>query len=779
MFDSTAQKNATKDTNLVISQIDSLNKIAETLVRSNPDSALFILEKSEKLATSASYQEGIGVALKHKALSLNNKGKYEESLSRVEKSISILEKTSNKTDLAAAYGLKGYLTEQLGNPEMALENYTKSITTLKSVTDSDVSLKLAISYNLLGIHYQRKLNHTEALKYFNEALVLVENQNQSNFTSAFLSNIGNTYLYQKEYDKAITYYKKITAIQEKAGDKAGLAISYNNLGSAYLGKLETEKALPYLKKASQIYNETDNTRGYLLSEMNIGTIYYREEEYEKAKTYYFKCLEIEKQVIDKNILTMIYHYLGTIKGIEHDYDSAIIYAQKGLVIAEEIDSKNFFIDHLQLLSLSYEGKKDFEKAYTYHKLYTNQKDSIFNIEKASEVNALLLEQKNLENTQLEKDNIIKQNTLEKERLETQAQKQAVLILEKQAEADRLMALAKESKNKQEADSLFRAAKTAQLEADNLKIKAENLNVKAQKAEAEQKATELEAKRNLDYQKNISILFGIIVLAALIVAYVAYQNQQNKQKANLLLAEKNEEINLQNELLGQSNTMKDRLFSIIAHDLRNPIMAFQGITEQINFFLRKNKPERLLQMTESIDESAQNINHLLNNLLGWALTQTNQISLQKTDTNLFQNVEEVVKIYQMSAVIHQIELKSEVSKGLSVHVDKDSFQTILRNLVGNAIKYTPEDGKITLSAKPQNDKIILSITDTGTGMNEETKQKISQLSVGNTKRGLRGEKGTGLGLVLCYEFAELNNIKIEVESKENEGTTFSLEIPIKP
>lgn len=274
-----------------------------------------------------------------------------------------------------------------------------------------------------------------------------------------------------------------------------------------------------------------------------------------------------------------------------------------------------------------------------------------------------------------------------------------------------------------------------------------------------------------------IWFQVLVFITLLsIAFVIFRYRVYLLKQRQIALEK--QIQERTSELADSNQTKDQLFAIIAHDLRNPITAFQGITEQINFFLRKNKPERLLQMSESIDNSVQNINHLLNNLLNWALTQTNQITVHQTETSLFQNVEEVVKIYQMSATIHQIELENTVSKGMVVYIDKDSFQTILRNLVGNAIKYTPENGKISISAKAQKSKIILSITDTGIGIDEETQQKLFKLSLGNTSRGLRGEKGTGLGLVLCYQFAELNNIKIEVESKPNEGTTFILTIPIK-
>ena len=275
---------------------------------------------------------------------------------------------------------------------------------------------------------------------------------------------------------------------------------------------------------------------------------------------------------------------------------------------------------------------------------------------------------------------------------------------------------------------------------------------------------------------VSCIVTFLILVYSIYKFRVYAIRQREFLLETQIKERTKE-------LAESNRSKDQLFAIIAHDLRSPITAFQGVSKQINFFLRKNQPERLEQISSSIDSSAQNLNHLLNNLLNWSLTETKQISMDKKEISLFQNVEEVIKIYQLTATENKIELENQVSKSTIVFVDKDSFQTIIRNLVGNAIKYTPENGKISISAEKMDDtekdesKILLKVTDTGIGINDNFKEKLFQLSVAHSSRGIRGEKGTGLGLVLCYQFAELNNIKIEVESKENEGTTFSLWIPV--
>ncbi len=533
---------------------------------------------------------------------------------------------------------------------------------------------------------------------------------------------------------------------------------------------------------NNVYQNAPNDTTKILALASIAFEYYRQGKYSLALKTYQKSLKISKKIKDKIGISYSLNGLALVAQKQDNYEQSIIYAEHGLKIAQDIKS----LPEIKVLShtlyKTYKLKKDYKKALEYHEFFKESNDSLFNVESSKAIanleSTLEIERKEQEIGILNKDKelakekqAILQKDLQLQNIEVAYQKNAKLAIEKQAEADQLFALAKEAQSQKKADSLYRAAQNAQLEADNLKIMA-------QKVEAEKRAIKAESNQKIAFQKNISMLFGIGILATLLIAYMAYRNQRNKQRINLLLAEKNKEINTQNQLLADSNQMKGHLFSIIAHDLRSPIAAFQGITEQINFFLQKNKPERLLQMSESIDNSVKNLNHLLNNLLSWALTQTQQISLEKREINLFKSVEQVVKVYEVSALIHQIELENNLSENIFIHVDKDSFQTILRNLIGNAIKYTHKDGKISISAISKDDKVILSIADNGIGMSEEIKQKLSQLSVGNTRRGVRGEKGTGLGLVLCYEFAELNSIKIDVESKVSEGTTFNLAIPIK-
>lgn len=254
-------------------------------------------------------------------------------------------------------------------------------------------------------------------------------------------------------------------------------------------------------------------------------------------------------------------------------------------------------------------------------------------------------------------------------------------------------------------------------------------------------------------------------------------QQVVEERTKEISEKNIFVEEQNKELEEANHTKDQLFGIIAHDLRSPITAFEDISKQIDYFLRKDDPQELRKLGGYIDNSVQNLNFLLNNLLHWALTQQkHQIRYFPQSISLSKNIKEVITTYEMLAQSNKIEFEISISDSIFIWVDIDSFQTILRNLISNALKYTPQNGKVIVTATTENEKVILKIRDTGIGMSKEFQKNLFKLNIATNKQGLRGEKSTGLGLIVTHEFCQMNKIDIQIESSENEGTTFILFIP---
>ncbi|WP_375560964.1 tetratricopeptide repeat protein [Bernardetia sp. OM2101] len=191
-YSGSAQK-ITSNQSTIASKVDSLNQLAENLVRSQTDSALILTQKSIELASPIDYKLGKGIALMYQSYCTSFKGKYAEALPIIEESISFLEKTSNKHDLGFAYNQRAHLKERLGDIEQALKDYNKSVDYMK--TGKTPSPKLNIVYNALGGYYERRGNYILSLKCLNTALELSKKQNDQILEAISLSNIGNIHFF--------------------------------------------------------------------------------------------------------------------------------------------------------------------------------------------------------------------------------------------------------------------------------------------------------------------------------------------------------------------------------------------------------------------------------------------------------------------------------------------------------------------------------------------------------------------------------------------------------
>lgn len=239
----------------------------------------------------------------------------------------------------------------------------------------------------------------------------------------------------------------------------------------------------------------------------------------------------------------------------------------------------------------------------------------------------------------------------------------------------------------------------------------------------------------------------------------------------------EALEEQAEELDALNKTKDRLFAIIAHDLRSPMTTFESITQQLDFYIEQNEIERIKGLNQYIKQSSNNLNNLLDNLLSWALIQRNVISYSPQYLYLKKIVKDVLENYTILINNYQIQTKIDIEDSLEIYADENALRTILRNLINNAIKFTPQNGIIKIKSYQQERYTIIEIKDTGKGI---SKDRIKNIFKNTFKSmGLRGEKGTGLGLVLVAEFMEMHKGQIGVLSQENEGTHITLKFPKKP
>jgi PAS domain S-box-containing protein len=239
----------------------------------------------------------------------------------------------------------------------------------------------------------------------------------------------------------------------------------------------------------------------------------------------------------------------------------------------------------------------------------------------------------------------------------------------------------------------------------------------------------------------------------------------------------DELRLKEKNLSELNTFKDKLFSIIAHDLRSPLHNILGFSELLIEKIQTFDIEESKKFATIINISTKINLHLLDNLLTWGKTQMEHIEFIPENLKLIPIVEKVFLVLNLTASLKNIKLISSLSDDIVVYADQNMLRTILRNLISNAIKFTNSEGMIDINAVSQHDHIEISVTDNGVGISEENKKKLFGADLNFTKRGTKNEGGSGLGLILCKEFVEKHNGKIWVESDIGNGSKFIFTLPV--
>lgn len=259
------------------------------------------------------------------------------------------------------------------------------------------------------------------------------------------------------------------------------------------------------------------------------------------------------------------------------------------------------------------------------------------------------------------------------------------------------------------------------------------------------------------------------------------NEQLEQKVVARTAELEKvlaAINEQKHELEELNATKDKFFSIVAHDLRTPVSSLAGFSAMLSKYGDQMSSEEISKFSKDLHKSVKNALSLVENLLTWARTQMDKMEHSPKAVGINALVEEAIAQLENSAKDKEISLTKEFTAEQQVFADENHLRLILRNMITNAIKFTPEGGSITVAtSQPGKGKAVLRVEDTGVGMNEEKLAKLFKIGDANSTSGTAGEKGTGLGLVLCKEFVEKNGGEIRVSSAEGKGTTFSIELDL--
>jgi signal transduction histidine kinase len=273
--------------------------------------------------------------------------------------------------------------------------------------------------------------------------------------------------------------------------------------------------------------------------------------------------------------------------------------------------------------------------------------------------------------------------------------------------------------------------------------------------------------------------------AYVISVILWRNNRSGIEQTLIIEEQqkvlernNRELQAQTDSLNETNATKNKLFSIIAHDLRNPFSNIIGFSELLKDELESLNKDEIKAFASHINNSAHQTLKLLENLLEWTRMQQGKIVFSPTTLDLKQLSEEVMHLLSDRAQKKNIRLVNLIPADMKLIADAEMLKAILRNLLSNAVKFTRQGGKVEISAKEYEHEARVTISDNGIGISQNDVKKLFNAATNFTIRGTENESGTGLGLVLCKDFIEKHDGRIWVESKVETGSSFTFSIPLQ-
>lgn len=634
--------------------------------------------------------------------------------------VKIAQKRGLHKELASLYRSVGNTYYNQASYDSAISNYTRSLNIFKGIDD-----KKGVSRALLNIGtvYLVKGEYKNAIGYYFETKEISKQIYDSISVLAANINIAMIYSKNKQYDKAIVYYLEGLELSKNINREGAFRNCMLNIGLIYKNKKDYSKATEFINEALKLNLEENDLIGVSQCYSGLGEIYNEKNDLERSIHYYKKSLEIDQRnsymygiASHSILLAQVYHKLNKV-------NEALKYGFRGLELSKELNTLELQREANEIIYEIYLGMDNYKEAIHHHIAFKEINDSIYNLENSKQIKELQstyeLEKKESENESLRKENQINELEINKQRLI----RNLILIV------------------------LLMLLVIIAITLNQIKIKK-----KANK--------ELQLKNQVieKQQSDITISFAKLELA-------------NKE-----LASQKEELVTQAVYLEEAVETKNKFFSIIAHDLKNPFNIILGFSSLLQSKFENLSESKIKKYIDYIAESSEKTFKLLTDLLEWARSQSNHIDILPEKMNLLNLVENSIFPYMANADKKKIKIIVDITDELLITTDRYSMSTVFGNIFSNSIKFTKEGGKIKITAFVNNDSYIIQCEDTGIGMSPDDLTDLFLIDKKNSTQGTDNESGTGFGLLICKDFIELNNGKLVVESEEFKGTKVSCYLP---
>ncbi len=675
-------------------------------------------------------------------------------------------------------------------------------------------------YNLMGLYYEGRADYERSIAAYTRAVEICELLGDKFNAAGYSLNFGTVYQLLTDYPRSLALYQKAANYYletNPTGFAGDLANCYVNIGGIYLEfSNQTEQALSFLDKAFVLFKKLDDKRGMAETTLSGGNAYFAaadttlirlhidpKEKYAFSKKYYEKALEYGKAINDSSVQAEVNNAMGILEEKQMNYDAAVTNFQNALLIYK-LNDENRYVAMQQLnlgrvykkkndiqnslgylhtalaksrqmkvldiqsdtyfnLSGVHESLKHFDSAYYYYKQYIVSRDSIFNTEKQKEITR---KQMQFEFGYKERDYKLNQQLAESKIKEQEGiairQQQEISLRNKQLEL---------TNGEKEIQKLNYLQKQSELEAKQ-KLDASLLSQKDLEEKLTTQASDEKINKQqlqISFDQKLTGFLGVMLLLLTSAGFFVYKAKQRTSRLNELVSAQKAEL----EEMGK---VKDKIFSIVSHDMRAPVnnlVAFSSLLE--DGYIEQDK---LVQYIDHIKGTLDHTSSLMENLLNWAASQMQGFTPVSEKVNSKPLVQNVVEGIESAAAKKKITINNKITEDNFMQGDKNMIELIIRNLVSNAVKFSRNNSSLEIFSEKKGNDTKLSIKDSGVGLSEAKVKTINGNSVHTLEStyGTEKEKGTGLGLMLCKHFAFLMKGSITVESKEGSGSVFTLSLP---
>ena len=629
------------------------------------------------------------------------------------------------------------------NELYTIKDYKKALLFI----DQTAELSQALNYEkgsaqsnyIRGLIFSNQNDGNSAVTYFEKALNSFKTLMDTIGVAKVNSKLGVIEIERGNFKKGLQNSLSAISVFEEEDLKDDLSRAYNNLATAYLNTGKLDKSLQYSKKALSIREDLGDSEGIKYSLKNLGELYALKNDYRLSIANYERMFTLLDNNKDQNLRGEAMTSIGKSYLALNDLKKAPEYLREGLTYSRRqnnelgvLKSLNAFADLNTRNRRVKLAKTQLNEANRLAKKLDNDEELLYNLKLNTELSTI--------------------RNFHQDAFYWQKQYYSL----------------KEKLDKEKLDALA-------LQLDNYQASNSNTEV-TPSLENNKNLPEANKKKLSNSEKqNTLLIYGLIAGLVFVTALLifSYLRSSKDTKTTKELSTENKSLAQKNAQLEEVNQVKDKLFSIVSHDLKDSISSIKAFLD-----LLKDDgitKEEFNNLIPELSENANNASSLLFNLLNWSKSQMQNL---QPKPELF-NIQEVFQI-KISLIEKKVNDKGIIlideSRREFVYADRSMLEIVIQNLITNAVKFTGKGDVITVSNQDYNGKVLICVEDTGIGISEDNQKKLFNAKKNFTTIGTGNEKGTGLGLTICKDLVELNNGRIWVESTPNIGSKFFIELP---